>query len=215
MNGKERLAEIIEKGKKLLGHQKTSSDPKFIAWNSSVLFFVEKIYGSASRRYKNLARRKYTVISFTRNPPRSELIRKFNDDLEKTLAELEEILENYDSDVELIKYNKEKEIFEKQDRLNVSISNENINKNYNYNENSIVIKSFIEIENEIKNNSYIGNEEKKDLIEKLIELEKIKNSNDSKTDKWVKIKTILSFLLDKGADVVIMFLPQIIDILSV
>lgn len=215
MDEKERLIRIINSGEELLGKQKTSSDPDFVAWNSDMLFFVENIYGLESERYKRLKKRSYTLQILIGDTPRSKFIERFEKDLEKTLAELKMFLNNFDSDKNFIEIKKNKEISKKQDAFSINISNENINENYNYNENIITVKTFLEIKNEIKNNSYIGDEEKKDLIEKLIELEKIKNSNESKTDKWGKIKTILSFLLDKGADVVIMFLPQIIDILSI
>lgn len=104
---------------------------------------------------------------------------------------------------------------------NTKSSNESINKvennyynnNYNYNSNQNTQNIIYKIENiiqDIKNDETLNNTEKEEILEKLNEIKNISDSKEPKETKWTRCKVILNFLLDKGADFVITYLPQII-----
>ena len=63
---------------------------------------------------------------------------------------------------------------------------------------------------DIKNDEKLNNTEKEEILEKLNEIKNISDSKEPKETKWTRCKAILNFLLDKGADFVITYLPQII-----
>lgn len=87
------------------------------------------------------------------------------------------------------------------------------NNNTNNNSNQLNIKvNFDEIRQRFKNDSSLLNDEKLDIINKINDLEKIYVSSDLQSDKWEKVKNILKWLLDKGIDVGIAFLPIIYQI---
>ena len=67
-----------------------------------------------------------------------------------------------------------------------------------------------DIRKNIEDNSYLSDPEKNELFEKLNEIVELQKSKESKTKKWDKAKKILAFLLDKGADIAIMYIPQIL-----
>ena len=73
--------------------------------------------------------------------------------------------------------------------------------------------SIEDIKSNIYENTYLSDSDKKELLNKLDEIVKLQNSKDSKTKKWDKAKKILAFLLDKGADIAIMYIPQILSAL--
>ena len=54
-------------------------------------------------------------------------------------------------------------------------------------------------------------ENKKELLDKLDEIIELQKSKESKAKKWAKAKSILAFLLDKGADIAIMYIPHILS----
>lgn len=104
---------------------------------------------------------------------------------------------------------------------NTKNSNESINKvennyynnNYNYNSNQNTQNIIYKIENiiqDIKNDEKLNNTEKEEILEKLNEIKNISETKETKETKWTRCKAILNFLLDKGADFVITYLPQII-----
>ena len=84
----------------------------------------------------------------------------------------------------------------------------NSNNNSNINENFLNV-SIDDIRNNIGENTCLSDIEKEQLKEKLDEIEKLQNSKDSKVKKWVEGKEIIKFVLDKGVDIAIMYLPQI------
>lgn len=85
------------------------------------------------------------------------------------------------------------------------------NSSNNSNTNNVTINlSIEEIRKEIDENTILGDKEKEELLEKLEEVEKLQKSNESKSKKWAIAKGILGFILDKGADIAIMFIPQIL-----
>ena len=50
-----------------------------------------------------------------------------------------------------------------------------------------------------------------EILEKIDELERIQAENSSRKSKWEKVKPILSFVLDKGADVAVAILTLIVQ----
>ena len=82
-------------------------------------------------------------------------------------------------------------------------SNTNINENY-FN------LSVQDVRKNIDENTYLGDNEKKELIQKLEESEELQKSRESKNKKWKIAKGIFKFIIDKGADIAIMFIPQIL-----
>ena len=79
------------------------------------------------------------------------------------------------------------------------------------NSNTVQINMTIEdIRKNVENNTYLGESEKDELLSKLNEIEDLQKSNKSKNDKWKIAKDILKFVLDKGADIAIMYIPQIL-----
>lgn len=82
----------------------------------------------------------------------------------------------------------------------------------NTNENSVKVESFAEVKNKIENMSSLPDYEIEDILEKIIELENISNSNDRKSKKWEKAKDIIKWVADKGVDVGIALLPLIMQL---
>lgn len=76
------------------------------------------------------------------------------------------------------------------------------------------ITSINDIRENINDNTYLSSKEKKELLLKLDEIIELQKSKDSKTVKWNKAKKIMEFILDKGADIAIMYIPQIIKAIS-
>ena len=83
------------------------------------------------------------------------------------------------------------------------------NSNPNINENCFNL-SLQDVRNNIDENTYLGDNEKRELIQKLEEIEELQKSKESKNKKWEIAKGIFKFIVDKGADIAIMFIPQIL-----
>jgi hypothetical protein len=96
-----------------------------------------------------------------------------------------------------------------EDNSKAEIQLPNINF-YNTINNNISVLSNAEIEKIINDNPEIEDSEKKELLNKLDEITELQKSNATKQEKWKKAKTIIAFLIDKGADIFIMYLPKII-----
>ena len=74
--------------------------------------------------------------------------------------------------------------------------------------------SIEDIKSNIDENTYLSDLDKKELLNKLDEILELQKSKDSKTKKWDKAKKILGFILDKGADIAIMYIPQILKAIN-
>jgi len=85
----------------------------------------------------------------------------------------------------------------------------NYNNNQNNIENNINI-TFEDLIKQIENDNHIPTSDKQEILNKIEDLRNIRNEKSDKSSKWNKIKPILIFLLDKGADVVITYLPGIL-----
>lgn len=126
-------------------------------------------------------------------------------------------IKDYINDVKIIKSHLENyrvnlkngiaNIKEKGQTINVNASNSNTNNISNV----ITINMKIdEIRENIRDNTYLGEKEKEELLLKLKEIEELQKSKESRTQKWNIAKDILGFIVDKGADIAIMYIPQIL-----
>lgn len=86
----------------------------------------------------------------------------------------------------------------------------NFSQNNSNTNNISVTITLDEIREKIKDNTFLSEQDKNVLISKLQEIENLQKSNESRSKKWETAKKILSFILDKGADIAIMFIPQIL-----
>ena len=81
----------------------------------------------------------------------------------------------------------------------------------NTNTNTITLNMSVdEIRDNITDNTYLSDTSKQELLNKLDEIIELQKSKESKSKKWDKAKAILAFLLDKGVDIAIMYIPQIL-----
>ena len=92
------------------------------------------------------------------------------------------------------------------------ITIQNTNNNSNVNTNNVTANlSIEEIKEVIEDNTFLGKKEKEEMLEKLNEIIELNKINESKSKKWEIAKNILSFIIDKGADIAIMYIPHIIN----
>ena len=91
----------------------------------------------------------------------------------------------------------------------ISITNNNANTNTN----SIsVTVSFEEVRRNIENMSALPDTEIEEILSKINDLEVIVTSEDRKSKKWEKAKSIIKWVADKGVDVGIALLPLLLHI---
>ena len=105
------------------------------------------------------------------------------------------------------------DLYNKQKNSGITIST--TNNNTNTNSNNITLNINIdEIKENITDNTYLSDVAKQELLSKLDEIVELQKSKESKTKKWDKAKSILAFLLDKGVDIAIMYIPQILNAIN-
>ncbi|WP_370761203.1 hypothetical protein ACOBMG_10125 (plasmid) [Limosilactobacillus mucosae] len=71
--------------------------------------------------------------------------------------------------------------------------------------------SFKDVSQQIEKMPGLPEKETNEIKDRISELEKINNEKMSKKKKWEKIKPIISFVLDKGADVAVPILRLVIQ----
>ncbi len=71
--------------------------------------------------------------------------------------------------------------------------------------------SFEEAKQKIEDMTALNREQTDEILAKIEELEKISKENISRKSKWEKVKPIISFALDKGADVAIAILSLVLQ----
>ena len=64
----------------------------------------------------------------------------------------------------------------------------------------------------IEDMTLLTNEETKEILAKISEIEEVVKSNDKKKTKWEKVKPVLVWLADKSCDVGIALLPLLLKI---
>lgn len=71
--------------------------------------------------------------------------------------------------------------------------------------------SFEEARQKIEDMNSLNREQTDEILAKIDELEAISKAQTSKKNKWEKVKPIISFVMDKGADVAIAILTLIVQ----
>ncbi len=71
---------------------------------------------------------------------------------------------------------------------------------------------FEEIREKIEDMTSLTDQETKEILDKINEIESVINSNDKKKTKWEKIKPVLIWLADKSFDVGVAILPLLLKI---
>ncbi len=102
--------------------------------------------------------------------------------------------------------------FDKTERGFVTVTNTVTSNNTNENNNVLNSNSFQEARNKIEQMSALPDAEIEEILAKVNELESIINSDDRKSKKWEKAKGILTWVADRGLDVVIALLPLFLKI---
>lgn len=209
MSKKEKLQKLIDSGNEFLGKNLTNGDSKFCGWNTSVIRFIEKEYGIDSTDAKRLKKRLYHPSAYVLGADNTSLfIKYFERDLSKTLEELKMIYDDIDENEHQEEKAENKNIpFSPTFNFNIDNSNTNTNTTY-------INLTFEKLKDEIVRDSNLSNQDKVEIMNRLDEIKEIQISAKSKKEKWKAIKTVLAFLLDKGADFVITYLPQILMILK-
>ena len=210
MSKKDKLQKLIDSGTEFLDKKLRDSDSKFCAWNASVIRFIESEYGVDSTDAQRLKNRLYHPSVYVPGADNKSLfIWCFEEDLKKTLEELRMIYNDIDeNEMNATKAEKNEKTFAPTFNFNIDNSNSNVNTtNINI--------TFEKLEKEIKEDTNIQYDEKEEIIDKLNEIKEIQQSNKNKKQKWSAIKSILIFLLDKGMDFVITYLPQILLLIKI
>lgn len=83
--------------------------------------------------------------------------------------------------------------------------------NITVNTNVNISLSFEEAKQKIEDMTALNREQTDEILSKIDELEKISKENISRKSKWEKVKPIISFALDKGADVAIAILSLVMQ----
>lgn len=74
-----------------------------------------------------------------------------------------------------------------------------------------VTVTFEQVRSQIEDMTALSREQTDEILEKIDELEKISKENTSRKTKWEKVKPIIAFALDKGADVAIAILSLVMQ----
>ena len=90
-----------------------------------------------------------------------------------------------------------------------SVRNPDVNVTVNNTVNISI--SFEEARQKIEDMTALSREQTDEILEKINELEKISKENTSRKTKWEKVKPIIAFALDKGADVPIAILSLVMQ----
>lgn len=88
-----RLEKFVKEAEEFCEKDITSSDPEFIAWNNSLIRFMEKNYGDNSTTTKNFKDRKYSLSIWVGGTPNSEFVKAYKRDMKITSNELKILLE--------------------------------------------------------------------------------------------------------------------------
>lgn len=104
---------------------------------------------------------------------------------------------------------------EKQKGLNLSLNNTNTNNNINSIVNTVDLKvMFDNAINIIKEDGALGEEDIKEIINKIKEIEEVSKEDISKSSKWRKLKGCMGWLGTKGVKVATTVMPLIMKIIE-
>ena len=104
-NKKEKIENLINDGKKLLGRRLNFENSEFISWNNAVIRFLEKNYGVDSTTTNNFKARDYYPITYYECSG-DDFVKKFEIDLNTSLEDLRRLAEELDDEDIYIKDNK-------------------------------------------------------------------------------------------------------------
>lgn len=95
-----RLEKFVQEAKEFERKDITSDNPDFVAWNNSLIRFVEKNYGVNSTTTSNFKNRHYSLSIYTPGTPVSSFINAYKKGMAVTVKELEILLEeeNFEND---------------------------------------------------------------------------------------------------------------------
>lgn len=206
---KEKIEKLISKGENFLGKNLNKDNAEFQSWNTELISFAEKTYGANAVITKTFKSRIYTARVPMLDATSTSYVKYFEKDLRTSIEDLKNLLEDDE-----FYYAPEKLDDKNHSTTSFTLNQNIVNNNANTNINTINLKSISEIKNEVEDNTYLSDNDKEELLNILKEIEKIKNSNESKTKKWDKLKKMIAFITDKGADIAIAYLPQIIMAIS-
>ena len=85
---------------------------------------------------------------------------------------------------------------------------------FNYNINNTNVENYFELNEYIKQNNDLLDNDKNKLKNALNELDKLKNENDSNDKKWNKIKVIIKLVLEYGPKYFSLFYPKISEAIA-
>lgn len=88
-----RLEKFVKEAEEFCEKNITSSDPEFIAWNNSLIRFMEENYGHNSTTTKNFKERSYSLSIWVSGTPTSDFIKAYKRDMKITSNELKILLE--------------------------------------------------------------------------------------------------------------------------
>lgn len=71
--------------------------------------------------------------------------------------------------------------------------------------------TFAQVRSQIEDMTALSREQTDEILEKINELEEISKEKSSRKTKWEKVKPIIAFTLDKGADVAIAILSLVMQ----
>ncbi|BFK81306.1 hypothetical protein I3900191A7_14510 [Clostridium baratii] len=146
---------------------------------------------------ENLDEGFFSISGSGRDPNYIENIEKINSRLEVFLAQLSKI--------------------KKQDEdksISILLNNNNNNNNTNNNINNNMDLIFKKVKEEIENNEFMSEEEIKEVLEKISEIEAISKSDEAKNKKWFKLRPTMEWLGTKGVSVATAILGLITAILK-
>lgn len=88
-----RLEKFVKEAKEFSEKDITASNPEFVAWNNSLIRYMEKKYGATSTTTNNFKKRTYSLGVYALGTPQSSFINAYKKDMKITLRELEILLE--------------------------------------------------------------------------------------------------------------------------
>ena len=88
-----RLEKFVKEAKEFSVKYITASNPEFVAWNNSLIRYMEKNYGTTSTTTNNFKNRRYSLGVYALGTPQSSFINAYKKDMKITLKELEILLE--------------------------------------------------------------------------------------------------------------------------
>ena len=113
-----RLEKFVREAKEFAQKNITAKDPDFIAWNNSLIRYMEKNYGINSTTTLNFKNRHYSLSVYTVGTPASSFINVYKNKMALTVKDLELLLEEENEEnnftntkIENNKINSSKKIF--------------------------------------------------------------------------------------------------------